>query len=559
RLLDQMTVARRYVGEDEFAEALSVLQTARKEVIARIPHPKPGSDLQKRLAEIRGLEQTITDAERDHKRMMSVLQEVDDLLEVYAKEKSPDKLVSVRNRLHQLTEQEEKHYEARARRTRLIELQGVGESWQQGQEAYRLGEWARAIELLQRVAESEDAKEKDEALILIQRARAAEHVINARQEESRRNWRAALDKYGEAQRIFKQYDPDDQTEHLRQECTQALERLKPLEAHDQEVRRAIQQAQSWLAQAAKTVQARRTLLGKVEPIEQYKRAVDALLTVREQDTTLTDELEATLRDARNEWRQTYLAGMRQARHSKDENILGEAVQLGDGLNEQGLLYEADDKQTYQDVQERYLELQYEHLSSDPATDPAVTEENRRRRLEMATVKTDDLRSQYREAIEQRVLSQMSAERRDGGAAAAYTFLQPEILKPELYQSEKLLVEYMRLCWELEDWGEAQRQAESLEFRAHLANAKSKSEMWVGLTDAASLLNRGDLDASRAEIRQMEARIQGADPQLIATLYIEEQWLKEWRVDRLIAMAREAAAEEQDEKNIEAALLYAQAF
>lgn len=556
RILDQITLAERRLAADDFQGALEVLKMARQEALNKVPEAKPDSDLKRRLDEIRQLEQRIITGESDYNHMMSALDDVDELISRFEAEKAPDLLATARNRLEQLSSIEANHPETRRRRARLIELQGVDESWKQGEAAYRLGEWERAMELLQRVAESESASERIQALIYIQRAQAARYVQEAAEAENNRDWRTALDRYFEAARLFDEYGSDSQTDYLHSESRSALERLKPLEENDQEVRRAIQQAQAWLREADSNVRGRNSVLDRVEPVAQYPRAVQMLTELRDKDTTLTSELMQTLREAREAWRRTYLEGMQQARRSSDIGILRRAFDLGLALETQGLLYEPADKQVFQAVREQFLELQYAVLQQDPGADPKLLEENRRQRLEMAAVKTEDLRTQYRQAMEMRVKAQMSEKRRKS-IAASFDFLRGELERPELYQSELLFREFMHLAWETGAWTEAQGQADSLAYRARIQNGEGRSRLWRGLTEAASLLDSGDVANFQAEIQRQRTFAQ-EDPQLMGLLEEEQKWLIEWRVGRLVELARSEALQEGEIHLIKAAQLYAQA-
>lgn len=557
RVKDEITRIRLTLGREEFATALEGVKTTRTNTLAEVPQPKRGSELEETLEKLEVLEQEIIAADSEHHAMMMRLQEVDDLLNQYASEPQSDLLAEVRMRLESLPPQQAQHPEVRQRRVRLTNTQGDRENWRQGYDAYRIREWADAITFLEKVADSPRANKQREAEQLKHRAQAALYIEEARQAELEREWGRAIDRYKEASHLFDTYGSDDQTSLLHEDSRTRLENLKPLEENDQRIRNVIAQAEALLREARNSDQIRTSLLARVEPVSQYKRAVNLLLDVRHEDTTLTSELEKTLRDAREAWRKAYLGGMKQAARSKDVKILQKAVALGEELKEQDLLYEADDKQTLQQLQEQLLDTEYKNLTAERAVDPTVLEENRRRRWEIANPKTDDLYAQYQQAVEQRVLLELSEERNKGLEAALH-YLKAEMRKPELYQSERLFHEFMHLCWITANWEEARRQAESLAYRAHVEQAKLKSKLWVGLTQAAQLLGQGNLAGFDAELKGLLSIEQEA-PALGSVLEKERDWLSDWRTEKLIREAQEASNGQADKRAlIRAAQLYAEA-
>ena len=559
-LQDKMTLSRRELSQENFAEALDILKQARQESLNLIPHPTPGSEYAHRLAEIVRLEENIIEAEADYRRLARTWQTVDELLTQYAQDKQADLLATARNYLDQLNPQDAGHQRTRHLRTRLTEFLGVDESWRLGVMAYQGANWEQAVETLQQVAINPGASQKQQADQMWHRAQASFYVAEARMARQAQDWRTAIEKYNAAERLFTRYGSDDFTEAQQRECAGALTDLKPLEENDKVVRDALQKAQRLLRDADQIVKARTSLLGKVEPLPQYQEVIKILEEVRYRDTTLKEELEQSLRKARDDWRNVYLEGMRQtqASNSTDMGIWQKAASLGEVLNEHNLLYEARDKALYQEIQEKFLEMEYTRLNGDPTADPAQVEINRRRRWEIAPVKTDNLRQQYYAAIERRVEAELGHEKAAHGTEAAYVHLQKAILQPELYQSERLFAEFIHLCWELRHWQEAQRQADSLAFRTHLKSHKEKSLLWVGLNRAVQRLEVGDVAAFEAEINNLTLQVQPV-PELPALLGQERQWLVEWRINRLLELGRVASGENTPVKNIEAAQWYTQAY
>ncbi|MCL4266929.1 MAG: hypothetical protein KJ069_27365 [Anaerolineae bacterium] len=556
RIKDKLTSIRLDLGRDEFEKALDGVKVVRLQVYEEVPQPKPGSELQRVLDELQQLEQEIITADGQYHAMMKLLLEVDDLLEQYGEKQDANLLAEVRQRLDSLPGSQAQHSQVRQRRLRLTNTQGDQENWRQGMEAYRIREWADAQTFLRQVADSPKAANRVEAERLGRRAQAALYVAEARQAELERNWRRAIDHYKEAYRLFDENGSDDQTNLLHDDCRDKLDSLKPLEENDQQVRHVIAQAESLVREGLQSVQVRRSLLERVEPVTQFKRAVEKLLEVRQQDTTLTAELERTLREAREAWRKTYLEGMTQATRSRDVHILQRAVQRGEELQAQNLLYEDNDKKLLQQLQEQLLDTEYANLQVEKVPDPARVEENRRKRWEIANPKTDELYAQFQIAMEQRVLLQLSEEQSKSNEAALQ-HLKGEMRRPELYQSERLFREFMHLCWETANWQEARKQGEGLKYRAHVVQAEQKSIVWVGLTQAAMLLAQGSLPSFRAELNGLSS-IGQKFPQMTFLIEDEEQWLIEWRLEKLLREAQVAGGSQDEQQLIKAAQLFAEA-
>lgn len=554
QLQDRLTSARRHKELDEFATALTLLQTARREALTQIPQPKPESPLQMRLDEVVNLEAEITAAERDYTHMMVTLADVDDLLGEYEQNKMAGALANARARLEQMSERERQHPQTQKRRSRLYELQGVGDSWEQGIAHYHLAQWADAIQLLNRVANS-DAREKDEAARLLKRATAAQYTVEARQAETGQDWEKALTSYRAANGLFQEAGGSDEyTERFYEGAQKALQRLKSLEAADNEVRVALEQAQGWLAQAEMLTQRRVSPLELVEPVAEYDRAATTLLSVRDRPSTLKKKVEEALSQARSAWQSRYRQGMEAAKQSDDLGLLRKAVALGQSLHDHGLLYQSDDKQLWQSLQERFLDAELPQLRRNPATPPQEIEENRRKRLHLASPPTAKLEQEYRQAVEQRVRFELG-QQRENGVTAAIAYLKEELVKPELYDNLELFEEWMHLLWETADWPEAQMRAEGLRYRPKLLRGRLFSEMWQGFTIAAQLLSVSDLEQFHAEMGKLQ-EITQPDPALQLLWERQKEWLVEKRVESLVRLAQ--AQPVSEEGTIIAAQAYAEA-
>jgi len=556
RVKDMLTSIRIDLSRDEFEKALDGVKATRAKVSEEVPQPKTGSELEKVLAELEQLNQEIITADGEHHAMMKLLKEVDGLLDEYGEKQDQNLLIEVRQRLDALPSKQAQHQAVRQRRLRLTNTQGDRENWRQGKDAYRIRDWEAAQTFLQQVADSPKSANRVEAEKLVRRAQAAFYVEQARKAELERNWRRAVDLYKEANHLFGEHGTDDTTDLLYNDCRDKLDQLKPLEENDQRIQLVISQAKSLIVEGQNSVKVRRSLLERVESVPQFPRAVESLIKVRQQDTTLTAELELTLRDAREAWRTNYIRGMEEAARSQDVAILQKAVKRGEELQAQSLLYEDKDKQLLQKLQEQLLDTEYANLLAARTPDPALVEANRRRRWEIASPKTDEIYAQYQTAVEQHTLLSLSEER-GKSIEAALQYLKGEMRRPELYQSERIFQEFMHLCWVVGNWQEARRLAESLAYRAHVAQAQPKSAVWVGLTQSATLLEQSNLPGFQAELDGLKG-VGQSNPELEFLLEDEQEWLINWRLEKLVREAQEAARSKEEAELIKAAQKFAEA-
>ncbi len=555
RVRDRMTQIQLDLRHNEFKKALDGVAGARTWALSEIPRPKENSTLEKILQELERLNGEIIEADGRYHQMMNTLAKVDALLDEYADTQSPNLLSQIRQWLDGLPAEQAQSSEMQQRRVRLTNLQGDRENWRQGRKAYRIGQWQDAFTYLQKVADSPNAQNQEEAERLAKRAEAALYVNEGQQAEREREWGHAINRYRGADLLFNKYGTDSQTNSLQEICKDKLESLKSVEENDRRVHNSIAQAKSLLEEAKQSVTERKILLAQVESIPQFAQAITMLLDARTEKSTLTAKLERALRVTREAWRTSYLQGMEQASRSDDLNILRKAIERGKELQSQQLLFEADDKKLLRYLQEQMLDAEYDQMLASKTTAPISLEKNRRQRWEIANPEEhDELYKQYQEAVERRVLMALGKEQNKN---AAFHYLRKEMLQPELYQSERLFREFMHLCWESNNWEDAQRQAKNLAYRAHVAQAQEKSKIWKGLVQAAQLLGDGNKSSFETELERVQVVGQtGSD--LSTLLEQEREWLIAWRLEALLRKARKAESGEDDQQLIEAAQWYAEA-
>lgn len=563
-LEEQMTVARLRIAADAFEDARQILRDVRHMARVTIPQPRPNSLLEQRLDEIRDVEEEAVRAQTRYESLLKQLSEVNTLLDEHEQDKASGKLNTARILLEQLggtSNYEANHPETRRVWARLIAMQGSSESWTQGQDAYRRGDWDKAISQLRQVVDS-DLPEKDHATKLFVRSQAAQAVQDGQRAQEEHRIREALSKYRLAEGEFRKVGGADEfTEHLFYVMQQAQGYLKSFEANDAKVQESLNRAQSLLRQAdIQVTQRRNELSTRVEPVENFAKAMEILDGIKNLESTLTEELEKLRREAREKWRKAYVETMEfTSKNSDDISILQKAYELGQTLYNHGLLIDARDKMTWRVLQEKRLDLQYNRLLQ--RTPPVLTElqeieRNRKERLDLAPIHTDELRRDYRDAIARRVIYQIG-EQQD--AEKAFSLLQQELQNnPTLYQNEALFTELMHLCWQRGDWGAALYQTELLPHRSQLEDAHSLSNIWRTLTMAAKELWRGESKKFQSDLERLKTRSDMKSELIRQLIEPQQRWLVEKRVEVLRRLASDVLTENKDVRVIDAAHLYAQA-
>ena len=555
----QIGLARQHAARDDYQPALNTLGQARLQARGTVPHPKPGSDLTARLEEVRHVEEEIIQAQTRYENLMAFLRDVNGLLDAHEQDKSGGRLSLARLQLDQLGEREyeKNHRETVKVRTRLAGLQTIGENWTQGQNAYRRNDWPQAILLLEKVAGSE-SPERATATTQVRRAEAAQRVLEARELTRQHRAREALTKYRDAENDFRQAGVDEFTERLLQDAQADLNYLKSFEPNDAKVLEAINRANALLSQAqAQTNQRLEILSLRVEPVENFEKALQALDSVRSLETTLTEEMENARRRVLENWRKVYLETMKAVQTSDDLSILDKAIALGGTLQERNLLYAAEDKNTWRSLQEHRLGLRFARLRQriPPTLDELrEMEANRLEYLNLAVTPTDDLRQAYNDAVAQRILHQISQQDK---LDDAFSLLQHELrTNPGLYRNESLFAELIHLCWRRRDWSTVRTQAEQLTYRRHVADAKARSNIWLKLNEAAQHLAGGDIKLYEGAFQSLQQDT--ANPELNEIIVREQTWLVDERVRQLRAEANELLRTAEDDRFIKAVQCYAMA-
>ncbi len=223
-----IAIATANIEKDQFQPASDVLSRARRSAAEQIPHPKPGSSLQKELDLLTQTESALATAQGAYEQLIKLLKEVDDAINQYEAGDS-SALGMACALLEQLEPEERKHSEARTRQAKLSQFQGAQDNWKMGQDEYRQANWSSAEAYLRKVVQNPaatDSAVKKQAEEMANRALAGLRFEEGRQAEQTKHWSTALEKYTDAKNLLTSNPPDSLTERVLADCKVALQRLE---------------------------------------------------------------------------------------------------------------------------------------------------------------------------------------------------------------------------------------------------------------------------------------------------------------------------------------------
>lgn len=544
----QITEAQRKLNLDQFDAALKLLQKAATDAIQELPHPKPNSGLAHRLQDLARVEEEIKDAEKNYLRMMGTLNDFDTYVEQFRKGDAMA-LQLARNQLERLTDQERQHNETRRRMSDLVALQGDAGNWETGANEYRRKNWETAELNLRQVASSQNPN-RVEAERMANRALACLTIVKAREAEGQAKWKEARNNYDTASRLFKESGTDSQTAAVADEVTDALRRLEPIARNDDQVRSKINQAKRKLGEVTERVGLRASARAMVQPMPQFGQAFDLITEAEQLESTLEEEVDRLKQEIRDQWRSAFLNGMKEAVRSDDLEVLKAGMGLADTLRDQMLLFDTREEQLARELQERYLDAEYDALSQTSPKPWTQLEENRQRRRRALRIPTKEINEQYMNALRERIKEEVGRRRSKVSREEARAYLKQELEKLSLPADEELARRAFELCWELEDWEEADHLADDLEM-----NYPEESTAWKGLTRAAKLFQGGLVQEGAAEMEELKERYK-QNNRLTQLLNEKEKTFREKTIDVLAKQAQEFVTRGGEDDLIEAATKYA---
>lgn len=546
----QISEAQRKLNQDQFDVALNLLNKARTDAIQEIQHPKPNGGLARRLQDLARVEQEIRDAEKEYLKMMGVLEQFDAYVELFRKGDTMA-LQFARNQLERLNDQERQHNETRRRMSDLVALQGDAGNWETGSNEYRRQNWEVAEMNLRQVASSQNSN-RAEAERMANRALAALTIVKAREAYAQANWKAARSNYDTANRLFtdNQGDKDPLTAPLFDEVRQAIKQLEPISQNDEAVRSKINQAKRKLSEVTERAGLRASVRAMVQPMPQFAQAMDLIVEAEQLESTLDDEVDKLKQEIRDQWRSAFLSGMKEAVRSDELEVLKAGKGLAETLRDQMLLFDTREEQLARELEERYLDAEYEQLNQVSPKPWTQIEENRQKRRRALRIPTKEINEQYLNALRERIKEEVQRRRSKVSVEDARAYLKQELEKLSLLADEELARRAFELCWELEDWEEADHLADDLEM-----NYPEESAAWKGLTRAAKLFQGGFVPQGTAEMEELKERYKQND-RLTKLLKEKEKTFREKTIDVLAKQAQGFETRGGEDDLIDAASKYA---
>jgi hypothetical protein len=400
-----ITSATQQASRDLYEDAIKTLQDAR----SKAGEAKTGSLLAQALEKLEVENTRILQAQQIYLTMTQVVVSVKEAIQAYETDRTQvSKLALARELLLGLNELQRKHHQVIKVQASLSLLQGDPQNWDDGQRAYNQGDWAAAEKFLPRISSS--FPEKGQATLLAQRAQAARLLEEALSAEARREWGKALDLYRTSVDLFNGAGTDALTASLAERARQNMERLRPMEQEDNEIRYILRTARTNLDAANVSHKKSTNPLSKVDPNPNFALAINALEKIRERPSLLVGEIAILLDEARETWREAVLDAMRTALDVKGDDILRRGLERAGELQAAGLLYEAADYLLLSKLQCAYLDQLYEKEINKPdQKDIKWTdiETNRRQRLRDANLdQRPEITQQLRDAMRQRIKAQV---------------------------------------------------------------------------------------------------------------------------------------------------------
>ncbi|MBN2004302.1 MAG: hypothetical protein JXA21_13185 [Anaerolineae bacterium] len=503
----QIAEAQRLTFQERFPDALQMLKEARAEALRDVPAPKAGSPLALALVRVAQEETAVAVAEQALRDLEALLAQVEAKLAAYDADKNnllP--LNEARVLLEQVPELQRQHPKTQEARSRVAARQGEAENYSAGKDAYGRRDWAGACDYFHKVTPVFD--QYAEAQRLSKRARAALAAEKAQQAETDKDWKTALHSYEQAVYLFEEAGDDGMTAGIATACREAKRRI---EENDQRFRRPLEEAQQRLEKVS-VLEEHAPLRDRLDPIPEFKAIVEVLEPLIRTPSALSAELKTTLHRARQAWRQAFLPALETAAQDTmlGVELLSEAVRRAAELKAAGLLYSQDEENLYCQLFGKQLDVTYARLVRAEIPDWAAIEQNRRARLDLPVVENSpDHQLQWATAHRKRLESDIRAVREQSGVAAAQQFLGAQLRTGRLRAEVSWLRLWLELCWEAEDWDEAEHVADRLGALAADPQARRmKTALWLDLTHAAQAYAEDDIEGARSRLEAV--RQQGFD-------------------------------------------------
>lgn len=528
----QVVEARRLMLAEQFAEALESLRQARDDALRDVPKPKTGSPLQHALERVAQEETSVAVAERALHNLETLLEQVNLKLQAYIDDRTNLSLLNeARALLEQVPEEQRQHPQTQMVRGHIANEQGEAENYTSGKAAYARADWAGARDYFNKVTSA--FAQYAEAQQLSKRAVAALAAAEAEKAENEKRWNDALNNYRQAVHLFEEAGDDSLTAAIAVMCRKAKQSI---EETDQQFRSPLEYAQELLMQAQQSLPSMKaSLRDRLDPIAEFKVIIETLEPLTQKPSALSEDIKKTLRETREMWRNAYLPALQQAMADAalGSVMLDVACQRAEELKAAGLLYSQEAEQLYYQLRGKQLDQEYLRLIGADSPDWAVIEKNRLARLDLSVAeKSEDHQKQWNAARDKRLKGEIQTRlEQENGVIAAQHFLGDQVRSGKVRADDIWLRQWLELCWQARDWGEAELVAQRLaDLASEPATRRVQAALWQGVTRAAQAYAEDDIEGAQSRLEAV--RMQVSDPVLDEI----EALLEEQTFERLIATA-----------------------
>lgn len=342
-----------------YQKALDDLMDARRSAVEAVPDVLADSELAAAIAKLDQRIQQLTITLQEFQDNLQLCQAAEASIVEYDSTQSLQALKTAQEIHDRLVERKFLHPQMDKLHDSLAARRGDPDNWASGQIEYNHRAWRDAQRTLEKI--SRTFNEYPLVRQMVDRCQAAMDIEKAKELEEQQHWKGALVLYRQGISLFAQSGTDGLTQPLDEDAKEALARLRPIEENASRLSALLGQAQESLRVASALAARRMTPASKTELIPQIGHAVGLLRQVLSEPSTLAEDAQAGIEEARRLWREAYLEGMRSVLGLRNPNseLVKKAVALADGLLQENLLTETDEKLADICLRCLYLDLQFQ--------------------------------------------------------------------------------------------------------------------------------------------------------------------------------------------------------
>lgn len=508
-LNDVLSTVDNLVLEDKYDQAITKVLAQQKKVHTvwkdTISETSP---LGQALAEAKKKIEAIQSKQHDYDKMTKVLNSVKQDLELYEEKEDKSALASAQEELEKLKNDISASYynrsEVQRYKDKIARQRSISENWKMGKNFYRSEEWLEAIAALSEIVERGEQEAYPEAESLLNRAQAVDFYQKAKKAHDQEDWKKALNQYRQSLALFEEVGGDCFVNDYYQDCEANLDKLSEITENDRKIEITLDDIRGKLENAERLMSS--WAATSITSIPQFVEAWEQLEKIDSlygKKTVSIDNVKSRLIRL---WRAMYFERVKKAFQRETAKEIKGAKTLLDELKEHGLFYgkkyEAIDCQ----VRSFLLDNAYENFLQSPKARYDKLVENRRKRL--ALLSPDEqvygkVEKQLRDALRQQVLEEFS-QRVDGtfeDTKDTVQWLREELNRPELYQNQRVVVDFMKIAWEKKRYESVNEFARKLRHRPEQRD-KNMARVAIELTRAVENMNKGNFPGGKALITKL---------------------------------------------------------